>query len=122
MIEGSLLIDEDFQWNWDGSDKDIFAIKPISPEKGMLLANEVESFMNEYGIRGATNSSTSPQYHQNIVGIDGWIVDLKKQTYTRVDGLELRLAATHVPILSFNQIKSFFIKQPGTIIGKIYGV
>lgn len=110
--------------DWQGDTEiDNLLLLPNSPHLGRKLADKVEMWLSSLGMKGATCEETSEQYHQNIVGIDAWSLDLKKKSFTRIDDFEVRHSRTLlVPIAHPDQIYNLFIKKSGSIEAKKYNI
>lgn len=65
---------------------------PIPVDEALIC----ESSITSVGVSiGATSDITSPQFHQNIVGVEGWLVDFVQGSFTRIDTYEINWLQKH---------------------------
>lgn len=91
----------------------------------MLEASNYESQLDYLGFcMGLTSESTSQPYHQNIVGVEGWLVNLVNKEYTRLDQFEINWLNSNkgYPKLSFNDLGNFVSDLPGQAQGIQFGI
>lgn len=91
----------------------------------MLEASNYESKLDYMGFcMGLTSESTSQPYHQNIVGVEGWLVNLVNKEYTRLDQFEINWLNGNkgYPKLSFNDLGNFMSNLPGQAQGIQFGI
>ncbi len=109
-------------WN-GGTEVSSLLVLPVSPSKGRELADRVEIWLSSLGLRGATSDETSEAYHQNIVGVEAWKLNLVSKTFTRIDDFELKLSrASLVPVAHPNQVYDLFTNKRGAVEAKKYGI
>jgi len=81
--------------NWSGGRlPDQLIIQPIDPVEGRALAETLENWFSSHGLRGSTGPDSSDTAHQNLVGIEGWMLDFVKGEFTRLDDFTLRWNAS----------------------------
>ena len=91
----------------------------------VLEAPIYESQLDNMGFyMGLTSDSTSQAYHQNIVGIEGWLVNLMSKEYTRVDRFEINWLNKErgYPKVKFDELTTFMNELPGQAHGKSFGL
>ena len=116
--------------NWDGLDlPDRLILAADSPTSGLEVAEELESFLCSQKFKSRVTEETSEAFHQNIVGIEGWLLDFTQHTFTRLDDFNIRwltvpvTAKTHlVRIASFEQALELFTHRHGSVVGKKFNV
>ena len=91
----------------------------------VLEAPIYESQLDNMGFyMGLTSDSTSQPYHQNIVGVEGWLVNLMSKEYTRIDRFEINWLNREkgYPKVKFDELATFMKELPGQAYGKSFGL
>jgi hypothetical protein len=112
--------------NWDGKDlPDRLVMKASNPSAGLDHADALESWLAQQGLVGVTGEETSEQFHQNLVGVEGWLVDFQERTFTRLDDFNVRWLTVPVTaktrlvrVASYQQLNEVFMHRHGSVVGK----
>ena len=120
--------------NWDGNleGHDSLLLEAKEAIKGPLLS-AIESHLDSLGLHGTTGPDTAENYHVNIVGVEGWEVDLVSLTYTRLDDFGIRWKkfgstaprnSPHKKVhsVSLAQLDQIFDQRKGSIFAKRYNI